>query len=729
MKDSFNKIKKKAKGISRRLTSFMLVLITAVTMAVVPATQVKAGPIGELGNVFDAVGSGMITAGFITGQPEIGLAGIGAQVLGSGLNFYDSMTYRDTTNFRGNKSGYVDYRKYYTGVTNNYSVTKKTSNYFSYNPVTNQYYELNETNNFQYNIDYNTYYYENKYYYNNYNYTYNNYVTNNYNYVSYYIIENNDDTGEVKEYVFEIYFELPDGRNSYYLNKEDVWGIPMVYDYTQYENIPEDDGTTLGLWHLDGDTKDSSSWNNTAGSSYTTSYKDGRFEQGKYFGDSGRDFLELKLDKSSFDASEPFTLEWVQYSPSSSIFSLPKDSDYTDYSLLNSGGSHFNHSTVDCPNCDSSIVGGFETYKRLKNIYYGFNTGFSSINGQSFYFDIPSDTFVFCSLVFNGSNYVLYVNGNQVEFDDTKFGGGIDITNNSIKFYSGNVLSYTYEHGEKDRVKEKYDSTYEWEYNSFYIGDRLEHFYYIFQKYWYSYINDNFYNFFGIDTVLDEVRLSKGVLYFDNYIPSSSAYTTNMVLVTPDEPTENMVAFKTQYEIGEVRYGGARPTYPSTGDIYISLDDDEKVEKVQQYQESGWYEITGSIYYEGKWTDLSGFDLANITLGGEVNGDSDDSGGSGNGDDPQKPDDNNSDSGIWDSIAGLVKGLFDAVATILSAIIDGLTTLINNIVSALSSLSGLTGEFGNFLQAIFVFIPKEIIDVIVLGVTLCVFAAVIKMFL
>ena len=132
----------------------------------------------------------------------------------------------------------------YSGQTSYYT-TLDIDNHLIYNPVTNNYNTYNTVN---YNYDYNIYNFTT----NEYNY----YVQNNYTYVSYFIVDNDQ-----QSYYYEIYYQLPDGRNSYDLTAEDVWGQYFIYDVTNYDYVAEDDGKTLALFHFDGDLKDSSANN------------------------------------------------------------------------------------------------------------------------------------------------------------------------------------------------------------------------------------------------------------------------------------------------------------------------------------------------------------------------------------------------------------------------------------------------------------------------------------
>ena len=131
----------------------------------------------------------------------------------------------------------------YALVRNQYDSTYNDFTTEIYNPVTNNYHTVN---NVQYSETYNTYYMES----NEYNY----YVTNNYTYVSYYITNTTNNTTNY----YEIYYELPDGRNSFYLTASEVWGEYFIYDVKRADVVAEDDGRTMALYHLDGNSVDSS---------------------------------------------------------------------------------------------------------------------------------------------------------------------------------------------------------------------------------------------------------------------------------------------------------------------------------------------------------------------------------------------------------------------------------------------------------------------------------------
>ena len=172
-------------------------------------------------------------AGRETGSSFGGGAGRGDW--GSGFNKNYGLTF--TGSGAKNNFQYNDI----SSVTN-ITIANTTNNTF-YNPVTNNY---NTYNNISYNNSFNTYFMEGD--------KYNSYITNNATYISYYIIDNSLQ----ETYYYEIYYLLPDGRNSYDLDPEDVWGTYFIYNATNYREVLEDDGVTRGLWHMDGNYKDSS---------------------------------------------------------------------------------------------------------------------------------------------------------------------------------------------------------------------------------------------------------------------------------------------------------------------------------------------------------------------------------------------------------------------------------------------------------------------------------------
>ena len=603
-----------------------------------------------------AIGAWMGGGGWLTGI-------LGASMLSKDVEYYHQPTkifdkinnaYKD--NSSSTSSPNCNY--YYDGqldnsTTNNYQVFEDHSDYSTnnynynwYNPITQTY---NTTENFYYSNEYNTYYYQQTT--NNYQYDY--YYIDNSTHVTYYIVGTDTTTGEEDEYVYDIYYELPDGRNSYDLKKEDVWGTYFIYNVEKYESVAEDDGTTLGLWHFDGNTNDSSYWNNSAGVSGNLNYTDGVFDQGKISPADSSVKTVLYLDKADFDSSDPFTLEWIEY--------IPK------YNSMYDGGSY----------------------------YTFYDYGFYFPEYLSCYSCLSQNVFSYVALVFDGSSYNLFING--IKKDISSYVRS-NYTPVSFDTYAGFNIS---------------DSSISWypmfrTYNS--IGST-------------SMICYQHYN-----TVIDEMRLSKGALYTADYVPSAEPFTTNSVLVIPKDAKDNTILLYSDYDITNYRIGGARPTYPSNGYTYVALEDD-RVISVQQYQTNKWVEVEARMYKDGTTKSLIGFDMEQYKFSEPDSGETEDS-----------TDDSTEDSGSDSSGSGssgsdgegidrLLDGLekmFDTVGTIVGDIVGMVSDLLSSFWDTLSLFTDFSSGFSEFMASVFVFIPSEIWALVGSGITFLILLAIIR---
>lgn len=624
-------------------------------------------------------------------------------------------TSQNTTNYNTTKNmSLYNETKTWNNTTNNYDYT-----YNWYNPITNTY---NTTNNYTYNATYNTYNYVTY----DVDYTTNYYIQDNRTYVSYYIVNENNETGEEEETYVEMYYELPDGRNSLYLTVDDIKGQYFPSNYSKYVSVAEDDGTTLGLWHLDGDLKDSSYHGNTAGSAYNNVYTDGLYANGKKFSDSENDFLELKLDK--IDLPDSWTLEWCEYvsDVNYSYDSYPEPLPNYDNSYNRKESSEYSRYYDDVTydlNYDISfdgylLLGGFDTLYQLtpnsfvpyaltcdNGVYSFYANGFlvESIDASDYYFKrMYKDEKLGGEDGYTSSGSYSFDEFSGFDFSD----GGIKVGSDFIRFSGcSTLLSYR---GEK-HVKG--------------LGAYLKDVYTGF----YSYPVYNFQVKAHSNAIIDEVRLSSGVLYSGStYIPSSQPYTTNTVLAVPSNPQKHEIAFKTNTDISSVRFGGARPTYPTNGYVYVSLDADNKVESIQQYQEDGWYEIEASLYIGTDWVSFKEVNMEYLGIDGV--GDTDDSGGD-TGDDTGGDSDDTGGDSSGGGVSAILEGIgkfFDTLLTLVGKIIGMLSDFVNSVLTLFESFTVFTDGFSGFLTGAFGFIPQEAINVIVTGITLLVILAIIK---
>lgn len=551
----------------------------------------------------------------------------------SNNNFIDNPSYDYSTTNR------------YQSFVDNSDYSTHSYNYQWYNPMTNNY---NECDTFYYDTTSNSYYYETSVGQVNYN----NYVIDNGTHITYYIVQNDTQANTEFEFVYDIYYKLPDGRNSYDLRKDDVWGKYFVYNVMTYDSVAEDDGKTLGLWHFDGNTNDSSFWNNRSGIGSNIDYVESKFDKGKYFGGTSSSDLTLYLDECWFVPTDAYTLEWIEY------HGTPVSTD------------------------------NYARYILPSRRYFDFKD--------------MRETYVHFALVFNGSAYNLFVNGvkqslsnytytgtvipsNKISYLDVESLCGFNISDSSIKILSA-PISYI-----------------EWDFDNS-VSKALSHY----------------------NSVIDEMRLSRGALYTDNYVPSAEPFTTNTVLVIPDDAKKGDIVIHSNYKVSDFRIGGAKPTFPSSNYVYVALDDNDIVTSVQQYQVNEWVEVSGRVYLgNDKTEDLVGYDMATFKLSEP----SDEDNGSGDNSNDDNSNSGNSDngfdlSGLGDGIVSLVNSISNVIGSALSSIGD----LLESILNSLSVFTEFSSSFSLFLGQAFSFIPQEIWSIFGAGLSLLVLVGIIKMF-
>lgn len=76
-----------------------------------------------------------------------------------------------------------------------------------------------------------------------------------------------------------------------------------------------------------------------------------------------------------------------------------------------------------------------------------------------------------------------------------------------------------------------------------------------------------------------------------------------------------------------------------------------------------------------------------------------------------------------------VGGLLELAGTVIEKVLDSLITLVTNTIAKLKEVVELFSGFGEAVSVIWTWLPPEIVTVLVAGVTLVIFAAVIKLFL
>ena len=542
----------------------------------------------------------------------------------------------------------MDYRKYYNeqGLAKAYDkmqVSMRNTGTPSYKSV------LNTTNNTFYDMSRDYTYTYNTAYYNN---TYNSYyipVTYNdvdYNYfITYsptytnitYIVDGCNDPSQAVSNNY--YFQLPDGRNSYNLTADEVFGIPLAGDVINYDAVPENDNC-VALYHFDGNITDASGKSNTAifddgtvpqyissngfgkhlmlsncgafrvilpealEAPYTVEFK---FNYGQYV-----DFLITeRMLRNTVDYSSQLMFRILsgvthhgsssEYRDNSVLLQVLKEYSFYDsvYSFLLWG--------VDADGSFPQRFGSiyWTNTKELSDYgstYYGngkdgsggpFNNGYLVLSESLIDGDIDAvvrtlkmnDGYAFWK---NGTakHYFNYSQASSNSSNPIPLGQWVNMAivndGSAVKYYMNGV---------------QFTPPSNWQPST---GNLKKMYFYGAPGFAYSYY--------------DELRISKGALYTSNYTPASAPFDIPMALVLPSEKTEGAIAVKSAVAVNNVRLGGVRPSYPAQGDVYISLDAEKKATSCQQYQSGTWTECQGSVCDNDTWVDLSGYSFAGLVV-------------------------------------------------------------------------------------------------------------------
>lgn len=525
----------------------------------------------------------------------------------------------------------MDYRKYYNeqGLAKAYDkmqVSMRNTGTPSYKSV------LNTTNNTFYDMSRDYTYTYNTAYYNN---TYNSYyipVTYNdvdYNYfITYaptytnitYIVDGCNDPSQAVSNNY--YFQLPDGRNSYNLTADDVFGIPLAGEVINYDATPENDNC-VALYHFDGNITDASGKSNTA------IFDDGTVPQyissssfGKHLMLTNRGRFSLTLPEA---LEAPYTIEFrVNYGQYQSFFPIS-----SELKLLNDSESYLFDSRVTHSGSTSTYKNNEVFIKALRDYivshnYYSFyfsgvDAGTSSARFGYYwgtktlsFYDFPSVT----------NYYAKDKSGNFVPISISLLSSNYDtcFTETKNKYSAEKLTGQSFNYGDYSSNSSIPIPLGQWV-NMAIVNDGHTVKYYMNgvsytppSNWIRSSGNVNYLSFYGSPgftySYYDELRVSKGALYTKNYTPASAPFDIPMALTLPSEKTEGAIAVKSAVTVNNVRLGGVRPSYPVQGDVYISLDADKKVTSCQQYQSGTWTECQGSVCDNDTWVDLSEYSFA-----------------------------------------------------------------------------------------------------------------------
>lgn len=98
--------------------------------------------------------------------------------------------------------------------------------------------------------------------------------------------------------------------------------------------------------------------------------------------------------------------------------------------------------------------------------------------------------------------------------------------------------------------------------------------------------------------------------YFIKTKMTSSQYF-DVKNVKKSDIKNNMLLIQSLVPINSSKFGGIRPSNPSTGDVYCSVNENGNITSVQQYNGIEWVKVVGSIYNDalGLWVNAVGFNI------------------------------------------------------------------------------------------------------------------------
>lgn len=694
-------------------------------------------------------------------------------------------TIHNTTNNTNNYSANVkllDFLNSYTTNTNNYTYNTEYKSWYYDNTSNTFNYDASQT---YYNTDNSRYYISidnstDEYYLVDVQYS-PTFVTVNYNY---YNTNNTTNYGDVTNVY---YFELTDGRNSADLSADEVAGLDLGYDVTNYQLVT-DDPNTLSLQHFDGDYTDSSSYARSFYSeNRSTNYVDsGAFGQAVALAQGAAAGVTIP----DLWSNENISIEFRTYTGSASnkfalyIGNMPVLS-WQMYDGFRIANVNTNSYVKDADTAKSylaqvpRLASGYSTQHTFSDGYsYSCGVyGTSQSPGYAAFYDDPTSP--------DGSSTFLvsYYSISSARAPIASWNSWkISIVGNTwYWFLNGDLLGST--------THDRLDS------------DLIQ----IFAQTGTSY--------------LDELRVTCGdMVSIGSYTPSNSPYDTNKVLALPSVLAADTIYVRHSTPVTAWRIGGVRPSNPTTGFFYIPLHSDYTGRQAQLYDGSNWVDVdamvsngsttqttlgftfhpignaedvntdlkvddpddiscshswaessrtestcsaAGSVKYicskcEATKTEplaklnhswevktsvqtsydesgnvlTEGYTIYRCSVCGEEYKDTDGSG-------PPMSDTGEDSGSGWFSelmqkigkfLGTTVGGFLELIGTAISNVLDSLISLVEMTIGKLAELIDLFGSFGDALRVLWTWLPEDVVTVLVAGVTVIIFVAVIKLF-
>jgi len=498
-----------------------------------------------------------------------------------------------------------------------------------------------------------------------YNQTYNTFhttINNNNYYIQYaptYVTVVNGTRAEDAK-ISRFYFRLPDGRNSSTLTADDVYGMVFGYDAINYDSVLEEPTLKL-LCHFNNSHDDvgpnAVQHQYQMGASISFS-QNGRFDECLYWPASENRYLSYPFSSA---LSGDFTFECF----------VKLNNPYSSNPMSSAWGETF----------FAIGVGGLKTL-RFSNYL---STPQSPVWGSS--------VFVGVETTWNDTYMNANVAGGRSVSPGVFYHVAIVRSGSTVKYYLNGLMIYSYT-----------DSS------------SIAHVYFS-GRYWYSALSGGV-RTYSSDVYIDEMRYCGRALYNANFTPPSSPFDSSLIFVLPSTVKNNTIAVKTNIPVTALRIGGARPTLPPVGFVYVSLKDTGSVSSTQIYDGSQWVSVDSVISDGGAWVTTVDYKLA--PLSSDPGPDPDPGGDDGDGD----GDDDDDDGGgtTLPDLTGILK-FITSLANLIIAPIDAIFGVLSTLFD---TFTGFGASFSSFLASCFTFIPADMMNVIVAGITLSIVAAFVK---
>lgn len=154
--------------------------------------------------------------------------------------------------------------------------------------------------------------------------------------------------------------------------------------------------------------------------------------------------------------------------------------------------------------------------------------------------------------------------------------------------------------------------------NDYMIGLGSGYYYVYFANTMRNYLKSNnglpVYDYYFATYAVDEVKLTKRILYDGSYTPRYEPWDLNFAYTVPVLNQDySTIAIQSPFTVNNFQIGGVRNSNPSLGDVFISVYDGVAT-SISQYYNGVWNPVNGAVYFKGEWVDLMRYNFNTMML-------------------------------------------------------------------------------------------------------------------